>query len=296
VEYVLTGRDMIGQLVDNAAVDANNQIRHTAQMTLAEITRFLIRGTRIPPQFRMQGIPHGPLLFQTQPGETKINALQRYLEFCNCLVWAAPNGQVVIGKPDFTNKLGGVLKVSRSDPSGNNVIEARVRRGLNGAIRQIVTQLQSLGSVAPAPYTVLNSDRDMSRLAASQVGRSVYRTFSYGGATDIVNVIQKVGNSGSPFDIGRALSLREIARENVRVLDVELVLRGHVNPDGEPFDIDQVYDVQIEDDDVAEPMYVYGCNYSLTPDTGMLTTLRLCRLGAIVAYGEQIRRTNNNAR
>ena len=293
VEYVLTGRDMIGQLVDNAAVDAQNSIVNTSQIKLDTLLTSLLKNTRLPSSFIKQQLPNGSVLFNTNPSETKINALDRYLEFTNCLIWAAPNGQVIIGRPNFTQKVSGTLIISSSSPSQNNAIEGRVRRNLNNAIRQIVTQLSTNGQVSAGQFTVRNSifdaNADSQARASSGVGRSVYRNFSYGSGSDTINQVQQIGNgSGDPQNIGTALSLREIARENIKVLDVEMVFQGHINEQGNIYNVDQMYTVQIEDEDVNEDMYVYDVTYDLTIEHGITTRLKLCKRGAIVAYAAAI--------
>lgn len=284
VEYLLTGRDTLGQLVDNSSVDAQNRIINTKNLTLAGLFQQLIANTRMPQQFIQSQLPNGTLLFQTNAGETKINTLQRYLDFSNSLVWSAPDGRAILGKPNFAQNASGALIMSESDPSQNNLLEARVRRNTNQVIRQIVTQLQTNDQVDPGSFTVLNNDPDVAPLIQALVGRSIYRVFPYGQGSDAVNQIVAVGNgTGNPRVLGQALSLREIARENVRVLDVECVRQGHLNEYGVPYNIDQVYTVDIDSDNVSEDMYVYACSYELTLDHGLLTRLHLCRLGSIVA-------------
>lgn len=291
VDYVLTGRDMMGQLVDNAAVDANNRIVYTKQIRIDDILKYLVKNTRVPQGILTQQIPNGQFLFQTNPGETRINALQRYLEFANCLIWCAPNGQLILGKPNFTNSISGKLIMSSTDPVNNNCVEARVQRNTNTAIRQIVTQVQSASQVGAAPFTVNNSDADMSQVVDALAGRSVFRLFNYGDGNESVNQIVGVGNgNGSPYELGNALSLREIARENMKILDIEVVIEGHANEFGQAYNIDQMYNVQIDDENVQEDMYVYACKYDLTEQHGRLTTLKLCRQGTIVAYADALRR------
>ena len=285
VDYILTGRDLAGQLVDNAAVDAQNRIQNTASISLPGLSAQLVKNTRIPQSIILQQVPNGSLLWQTQAGETKINSLQRYLDFTNCLVWTLPNGQLVVGKPNFTSDKVGFLKISSTSPSGNNVMEARVQRNVNQAIRQIVTQLQTMDQVSGAPFTILNADSDMQNVSAAGVGRSVYQTFTYGQGNETVNTITQVGNqNGSPRSIGQEKSQREIARDNMKILDVEAVVEGHFNDSGAPYNIDQIYNVQIDDEDVSEDMYVYACSYELTIGNGMITRLKLCRLGTIVTH------------
>jgi prophage tail gpP-like protein len=291
IEYVLTGRDTIGQLVDNAAVDASNKIIHIDQATLAQVTQILIKNTRLPAKFVDQDAPNGKLLYNTNPGETKINSLQRLLDYTNCLIWSNASGQAVIGRPDMAQDPMGSLTINKADPGTTNVLEMRVRRNLNQAIRSIVTQIQSLEKTDPTPSTILNNERDMLAVRGGLVGRSVFNLYSPGNGHDLINEITFIGNqSANPYDIGSAKSLRELARDNMKVLDVEAVVEGHMNGLGMPYNVDQVYTVRCEDEDLNEPMYVYGCRYALTMDRGAITTLKLCRLGTICAYVKQLKR------
>jgi hypothetical protein len=158
-------------------------------------------------------------------------------------------------------------------------------------LRQIVTQLQSLDQVDAGSFTVRNNDADILSTSNAKVGRSVYRRFSYGQGNDTVNTVTQIGNTtGSPRTIGNELSQRELARENMKILEVECVVRGHINSAGIPYNIDQIYNVQIDDDGLDEDMYVHSCSYELTIEHGMLTRLRLVRLGTICAFADAVRR------
>lgn len=283
-DYAITGRDMMGQLVDNPTIDAANHIINTKEISLDGAFELLIKNTRLNQEFIKQQIPTVKLLFNTHGGETKISALQRYLEFTNCLVWTAPDGRAVLGKPNFYQPRSGKLICNQTSIGANNVVDYRVRRNLNQAIRQIVTQLQTMEQVDAGSFTKVNADKDMAPLVDKLVGRSVYAVFSYGQGTDAVNQIFQVGNgAGAPRVIGEALSLRELAKENMKVIDVEMTVEGHTNENGLAYNIDQVYSVEIEEEDVAEDLYVYSCSYELTPNSGAITRLRLCRLGTICA-------------
>lgn len=290
VEYVLTGRDMLGQLVDNAAVDAQNRVIQTKNLTLENVVKKIIANTQIPPGIKTQQVPTATLLFQTNPGETKINALQRYLEFTNCLIWSLPNGQIKVGKPNFVqipNPKNSLIVTS--DAIGNNILDCRVRRNTHTAIRQIVVQLQSLSLVDAGSFTRFNADSDVKKITGMKGGRSVFEVFSYGQGIDSVNFIKQVGNfSGSPSKLGEAKALREIARDNMKVLDVEITVRGHLNASGELYDVDQLYFVKIEDDDVEDVLYVYAVTHELTLEHGMTTKLRMCKKGTIVAASYQL--------
>jgi len=289
VEYVVTGRDILGQLADNASVDANNKVIFFEKASLTNIIGSVLNGTRCPQGFTLSNAPNGQFLFSSNVGETKINALQRMLEFANLLIWSDENGQVIVGKPDFAQATSGDLILLASNNPSNNILECRVRRNLNQAIRKIATQLQSLGKTDPGTITMTNSDDDMVAVSKIGVGRSVYQFFDYGGAGDSVNTINQVGNqSGNYNNIGYEHSRRLLARENMKILEVEAVVKGHINSFGEIYDIDQTYNVQVEDEDVSETMYTHSVSYELTKDQGMLTRLHLCKLNTIVSGAKAI--------
>jgi len=291
VEYVISGRDTLGQLVDNTAVDAQNNIINSQNITLSNLLQIILKGTRVPQTFISQQVPSSNLIVQSNAGETKINLLQRYLDICNCLVWTLPNGQVVLGKPNFTSNSAGKLTLSYTSPENNNLLEARVRRSTNLGIRQIVAQLQTFDQVNPAPFTLLNGDDDMRAVRPGLVGRSVYLPFNYAQGGDAVNQATQIGNQSlDPVNYGKSLALREMARENMKVLSVECVVKGHVNENGIPYDVDQMYEVFVEDDDVQESMYVYSLSYELTLEHGMLTRLHLCKKNTIVSGGDALPR------
>lgn len=286
VTYNLMGRDVIGQLVDNSAIDSKNVMEQLQNVNLNTILTKLISNTRIPQGFISQQVPNAnKILFQTNAGETKMSSLKRYLDLTNCLVWSKPNGQLVLGKPNFTQTVSGSLISRYSDPTYNNAFEVRVKRNTNTAIRQIAVQLQDLERVNTGYITKVNNDKDMQQFQKTKVGRSVYELFSYGSGTEVVNQINNLGNQGAtPRGAGDEYALRKIAEDNVKILDVECVVAGHINENNIPYNIDQMYQVIIEDEDVTEDMYVYAVTYELTPETGAITRLRLCRKNTLVAY------------
>ncbi len=305
LEYVLTGRDTLGQLIDNTAVDKNNVILYIQQapLGLPMILQTLINNTRIPQTPINQNMPNGSLLFQTNPGETKMNALQRYLEFTNCLVWTAPNGQVICGKPNTTaltafNKMPTLVagltgapsvtfpSLGKNAPQTTNVLDVRIRRNTNLAIRRIIVQLQDFNGADAGNYNINNQDQDVQNVAGSGAGRSVYDTFSYGEGANTANFLTAVGNgNGDPKNLGAAIAQRTLARENVKVLEVEVTVQGHFDSNGSLFNVDTVYYCQFPDDNVNDQMYCYSVTHDLTLEHGMTTKLRLCKLAGTLVAG-----------
>jgi prophage tail gpP-like protein len=294
LEYSVTGRDVVSQLVDNDAVDVDAQMVFFARANINALVSTLLKDTRMMgAHLTKQLDTSAQLAVQTNPGETKITVLQRYLEWLNGLVWANNDGQLIVDKPNFAQKPNGALTLKYSDPSGNNLLEARVKRNINQAIRRIVTVLNGTeASAATVGHSTLaNMDTSLKPYRGTNVGRSIMRTFDYANGADTLN--QGLGlakGSYEPQTIARAYSAREIAKENMHILDIEVVVEGHFNEFGALYDVDQVYRVTIEDENVAEPLYVYSVSYELTIDHGMITRMRLCRLYTICAYTDMFDR------
>ena len=74
----------------------------------------------------------------------------------------------------------------------------------------------------------------------------------------------------------------------MQVLDVEVTFQGHLNSNGVVYDIDQVYTCNIPDENVSEDLYCYAVTHELTLDHGMITKLKLCKLGTIVASAYKV--------
>ena len=290
VEYVLTGRDTIGQLVDNDTVDANNKIILFERANIDVLVTSLLANTRMIQTYRSKQIDKGvSFAVSTNLGETKINTLQRYLEFVNGLIWASNTGEAIVDKPNFSQNPAGVFTLKYSDPSSNNVLECRVRRNINQAVRQIVMQLDGTEAASNTYETLNNMDKSLRPYRKSNVGRSISRLFSYAHGAEIINQQQGVGHGDlGRHTLSREYAAREIARENIKILDIEIVVDGHFNAAGYIYNIDQIYQVTIEDEDVSEPMYVYSVSYEMTLGHGMLTRMRLCRKFTICAYTQML--------
>lgn len=286
VSYLLTGRDTAGQLVDNAAVDANNAMIFggTGLFNITQIAQRLVQNTRMPQQVIARNAPNAAMLLQTNSGETKISVLQRYLEITNCLAWTEVDGRIIVGKPNMAQSPAGVLVMSK-DPNKrqfNNILEVRVKRAPAMAIRQIAYQLQDLAQVGIVPATKQNMDKDVARIAPALAGRSVYRSYSIGMGTQAYDNLSAIGQGGGVSSMGDALAMRELAMDNLKALEVEAVMKGHINDAGNAYDVDQVYEVIVDDEALALPMYVYAVRHDYTRERGPITTLKLCKLGALV--------------
>ena len=287
-QATIVGRDLMGQFEDQSAVNNKAAPIFGKKLTVAQTFANLQKNTRIPGLI-MSDAPVGSYLFGTEPGESKLAALQRYLEPLNCLAWTNNDGKIIIGRPDMSSKTPslGKLICSKKDRF-SNVIDMRAIRA-STSIPNIVccvwTSQEQVQNLLPKNQILNNRASGPSRLA--KFGHYVPRMVvvsnpSSGGPQGYrdVNDLVVAGGAGSLL---QAYGKREIARFNVKEIMVECVVAGHYNDNGEPFRPNQMYDIFFDRGDVNEKMYLFHVVYNLTPDQGQTTTLRFCRLGALVS-------------
>jgi hypothetical protein len=215
--------------------------------------------------------------------------------------WMNGDGKLIIGKPNMyavgTGRRGTLflLRASRqanvltmrstrnstSIPNmilpiwnGQETVQTRIspeqflKNSTPGAAR-----LLKLGHRTPKAVVVStpqgNSPQDLSSINALTVGQQ--------NAGKQQN--QLAGNS----KLLQSYAKREMARANLRDLMIQACVPGHCNDLAEPFQVDSVYRVKYDIDDVNEDMFLYEVEYSLTENDGARTRLFLCRQTAIVS-------------
>lgn len=243
--------------------------------------------TRVP-GLLTQDAPTSKWLFGTEPGDTKLAALQRFLEPLNCVAWMNPDGNMVIGRPDMAQ-----------DPLGDLVLD-RAKRRSN------VIGMKASFSAATVPNVYLpiyvGQEQVQQRVAKEQVFKVPFerpaRLLNLGHfvqKTVVVSVPQ--GQDVGPSDAstvnairaakGKLLysyAAREAARQGVREQTVQVLMAGHYNELGNPFKVDTCYNVYFDRGGIfGEKMYLYDVKYSLRPDQGQQTSLVFCRLNTIVS-------------
>jgi prophage tail gpP-like protein len=281
----IAGRDLVGQFEDHDAISLDSEPVFFTQTDVAGVFRKLKEGTRIPGLID-QGVPGGKWAFSTEPGESKLAALQRYLEPLNSLAWSAPDGKLIVGKPDFKQTPRGSLFILRKDREAN--VRSIKVTWAGATIPNIVIPLWSGAEFVQKAFkesAVYNPAPEPNRLRQKGhvLVRSVVTSDINANTTSGQTELNRLGASGNLL---RALAARLIARENMHEMLVQVVAYGHMNEDGEPYAPDQVYHVKYDRANVDEPLYVYGVEYSLTLERGQITTLYMCRLGCIVAGAE----------
>jgi prophage tail gpP-like protein len=281
------GRDLMGFLEENDAVNPDSTILWTNNTTIDDVLTALLKNTRIR-GYELRNIDaKAKQIFATNPGESKLAALQRFLDPLNALAWMSAGGILVVGKPAFDSPSSGQLGI-RMFERVSNVLRMRVQRGsghIPNAVLMIWTGNEAIQSVYKSDLK-LNAAQGPSRLY--KAGHRIYRTIAtsapqandvQGGLPEINRIVSEGANYLN------SLAAREMARENVNELLVTCTVVGHLNADGEPYAPDQCYDIVYDAEGLDERMYLFGVEYALSEEGGQVTHLSFCKLNTIVSGG-----------
>lgn len=282
----LSGRDTMGQLEDQDAVSLTSKPIYANSISIDNGVKLICQDTKIT-QFEFRNVPTpspAPLL-ASEPGESKMSVLQRFMEPYNIVAWTGPSGELIVGKPNMAQPKSGNIILSRGERV-SNVLSGRVRRSSTNIANIMVAiwagqeQIQArvgpqqvLENAAPGPTRL--------RKAGYLVPKSVVT--SNINATDpqglsAINAVQAGGSQ-----VIQAYAKREIARQNFNEITFECVAPGHFNANGEPFLVDTVYNINFDRGELSEDMYLYSVQYQLSLEQGQTTVLSFCRFGSIVA-------------
>jgi prophage tail gpP-like protein len=281
----INGRDLMGQFEDQDAISIDDKPIWANKLTIDGVARRLMENTRIR-NVRVQDAPAKAYLFATEPGESKLAALQRFLEPLNCLAWMDPDGTLVVGRPNMAQPALGRLYLSKTRRD-SNVISMKATRNATSipnivlpiwsgqeTVQDRVKAEQRLYNAAPGPTRL--------RKQGHRVPKCVVVSAPNGAdAQELAGVNRIVVAGGS--NILQAYAKREIARQNIKELLVQAVVPGHYNENGQPYRPDQVYKIEFDRGDVDENMYLYQVEYQLDESKGQRTVLFFCRLGTIVS-------------
>lgn len=278
------GRDLMSQLEDQDAVSMDSTPIWGNEFTVINGVRKLLDNTRIT-TVEPRDVPSSTYLLATEPGESKLAALQRFLEPLNCIAWTGADGSLIVGKPNFAQQAKGALVLNK-EKRVSNVLSMRATRGstsISNAMVPIWVGQETVVDRVPKEQVLMNNAEGPSRLfkLGHRLPKSV--VVSTPIATDpqglsATNAL-KVGGG----NILQAYAKRALARMNVNELIVQCVVPGHYNDNGEPFVTDTVYYIEYDRGRVAENMYLFQCDYQLTEKGGQRTNLYFCKLGTIVA-------------
>lgn len=280
----LNGRDLMAQLEDQDAISLDDKPIWANQYTIDQVMRKLAENTRIT-RFATRQAPVKPYLFATEPGESKLAALQRFLEPLNCLAWMDASGRMIVGRPNMAQAPRGTLILSKSRRE-SNVMSIKVNRSstnIPNIIVPIWSGQESVTDRVPPEQRLLNSARGPSRLRklGHRVPKTVVVSTPQGASPQELAGINTIVAGGA--NLLQAHAKRELARHNIKEMTVQVVVPGHYNDRGEPYAPDQIYKIEFDRGDVDEKMYLYQVDYSLTEERGQMTSLHFCRLGTIVS-------------
>lgn len=279
------GRDLMSQLEDQDAISMDSTPIWANEFSVLNGVRKFLDNTRITKLAAKGEVPSSTYLLATEPGESKLAALQRFLEPLNCIAWMAADGTMLIGKPDMAQKPKGSLVLSKSKRT-SNVLSMRATRNatsIPNAIVPVWVGQESVTDRVPAEQVLLNAAERPSRLF--KLGHRIPKTVvvSTPIATDPQGLSSVNALKAGGANLLQSYAKRAMARSNIQELIVQAVVPGHYNENGEPYVTDTVYYVEYDRGSVFEMMYLFQCEYELTEKGGQRTNLWLCKLGTIVS-------------
>lgn len=279
----IVGRDLMGQLEDQSCVSSTDEPIFAKNGTLASVVKTLIANTRIKGLSTQGGNPRG--LFATEPGESKLSALQRFVEPFNVIAWMDPNGYIVVGKPNMGQPSLGKVHIDSTKRAGNmlSMKATRASTQIPNIVIPIWTGQEIVTKRVAKEQRLLNSSSGPTRLrkAGHLVQKAIVVSTPQGSDPQSLSGVNFLVAGGS--NLLQAHAVREVARANVQELIVQANAPGHYNDDLIPFQVDQVYDVYYPRASVEERMYLYQVSYTGSASEGPRTNLSFCKLGRIVA-------------
>jgi prophage tail gpP-like protein len=294
--WMLNGRTFVGQLEDQDAVSFQNDPVWGNSMTLKQAATVMISSTRIPGVLVQDG-PSRPYLFATSPGETKISALQRFVEPLNCLIWSSPTGQLMVGRPNMSQKSKGFILCSKNRRLSNvlSIKCVRASAGIPNIITPVWSGQESVQTRVTKEQSLPNNAVGPKRLYGFQhyVPKTVVISNPQGADPQDLSKVNDLSISASTAAPGgtiaggsnilQAYAKREMARHNQKEIIVQCVVPGHYDENGDPWKIDSVYTVQYDRGDLDKDMYLYQVEYMGGEDKGQTTSLYFCNLNTIVS-------------
>lgn len=300
-KITIRGRDLIGQLEDQTAINDTDSPIWLNKVSIRTVAQQLVVNTRLNPQrIILDQAPTGTYLFQSEPGESKLSSILRFLEPLNCLIWADAAGRLTIGRPNFFQPRRGVFYASRSERRAN-ILSYRVVRNATQIPNSILPIFsgQELAQTAVAKQQrLLNAAQRPAQLlrCGHRVPKTVVVSHPNGADANFVNTLEVFNATRgqvqkqlvSDSSAGQALFIqqwakREIARKNMDELMVDIDVIGHFADDGLPYLADEKWMLQLERPGINEEMYCYAVRYALEEGGSYRTTLSFCRLNTIVA-------------
>lgn len=280
----VSGRDLMAQLEDQDAISIDSKPLFAQKVSVQNGVSALLKDTRIT-QLELRGAPSANYLLATEPGESKLAALQRFIEPLNCVAWTGPNGRLIVGKPDMAQQERGRLILSKTKRISNVLHMKAIRSSsqIPNVIIPVWSGQETVTDRVPVQQRLYNAAYGPSRLF--KLGHRLPKScvVSAPNATDPQGLAGVNSLKAGGANILQSYAKREMARNNQKELVVQAVVPGHFNELGEPYLTDTVYHIEYDRGGVDENMYLFQVDYSLDESGGQKTSLYFCRLGTIVS-------------
>ena len=300
-KLTVQGRDLLGTWEDQDAVSINSTIAYANKYSVSQVIRVLAQDSRIDPnKIIFRNMTKTPYLFATQPGESKLSALQRYIESLDVYFWMNGDGRIIVGKPDVLGVNGRkgtfyLLKQKRRA----NVLSMRSMRAAStvpGLIVPLWNGQESTQSRNRSLSPVVNKDPRVQRLMSlgHRIPKAVVVSTPEGATPQDLSEInalivgrqnaaqQKLSKAGAST-ILQAYAKREMAKQNMKALGIQCTVAGHYNDSAEPLVVDQTYRVQYDVDEIDEDMFLYEVEYSMSENEGQRTRMGFCTQYSLVS-------------
>lgn len=283
----VTGRDMLSQLEDNAAISIDKKPIYGDNLSVEQSAKLLIAGTRIK-EVSLSDAPKEKTLLSTALGESRLSALLRHCEPVNALFWSDPYGNLVVGRPAFNSQPSGVIQCSRKKRK-SNVLSIRSTEGATSIPNRLCvlwSDLQVTGGGLPETQIFQNKALGPSRLrnANHNVIKCISISLPSGADSQglaATAVFQAADAAGST--VLQAAAKRELARANFNEHLLQAVVPGHFNENGELYLPNTVYNIEFDRANIDEKMFLYSVEWNLTSERGSFSVLSFCNLNTIVS-------------
>lgn len=284
------GRDMMGQWEDQQCWLVNGKTFTISKMTPNALYNFFASDTRSKNNgLLLQNIPDESQLVAIAATDTKLQVVTRFLEPFNALAWCQPDGTITWGKPDMVPPSPiGNLTVSKSTRF-SNCLSMRATRSA-ATVPSIVKPVlagQEVAALLGTPFPPLtNPFAEVATL--SSLGHRLATVYissdPKGGDPQTINELNQFAKQPNPV-VARmnAYGFRLMARENMRILQIQVVVPGHVNEFGVPYIIDEMYHIVFDRAGIDHQMYLYQLEYTCSESDGPRTLLQFTYPNTIVA-------------
>jgi prophage tail gpP-like protein len=277
----------MGQLADQCCVKPDCTPIYAQGMNLIEVGRSLIETTRIDGVETVDAPTYAGDIFATEPAESRLAALLRYLEPVNCLAWTNPNGTLMIGRPNMSGSPVGNIVCNKAKRQSNVLRISTTYAATQTAsiIAALWTAVQEDVSKLPKEQIFENPNARVQALKkrGHQVFKAIISSIPKGGTAEDLRSVAEIQNAESnKKTLLEYITQREFARENVNVLQVKAVMPGHFREDGEPYMPNEVYNVDFDRAKLNDILFCYGVEWSLGAH-GQQSVLSFCCLNSIVA-------------